>query len=184
MDLKRTETLEFLIEDGECEQAYRLTFGACSGYQKSLFDRYRDRAFGLVADEYAPVEREEASAEGEEAKPVVALSSRLRYFETRDSLQPFARDMADSKLNAMIFHAAAMVSLRKVEVKAGDDWIIGKLPDFWYDMSTAVEQLSEDLANALTMKTFIVNPPRLFGFVSDGPDEKKDLRMIVPKSVS
>lgn len=175
--LKNTETLEFVIDDGEIEREYRLTFGACNGYQKSLFDRYRERAFGLIADEHpVPVD--------DDKKPGAVLSSRARYAEAIKTLTPFERDAVESKLNAMILHAASLVSLRQVEAKEGDEWQPAKLPDFWYDMSEAVEQLSSDLSDALLVKTFTANPARLFGFLTDSDDEKKMLRLTVPKSES
>ena len=175
--LRKTDTLEFVVDDGDAEVEYRLTFGACNGYQKSLFDRYRERAFGIIADEYAPPAKDGKKAD------VVPLA-RVRYAETVKALSTFERDAAESKLNAMILHAANLASLRKVEAKDGETWTEAKLPEFWYDMSAAVEQISSDLADALLVKTFTVNPPRLFGFLTDNDEEKKMLRLIVPKSVS
>ncbi len=171
--LPTTAELEFVIDDGETEVEYRLTFGACTGYQKSLFDRYRERSFGIIADEFMP------PAEGDK-KPVVV--GRKRYAEMAKALSRFDLDMAETKLNAMIIHAATLASLKKVEVKKDEAWVDGKLPDFWYDMSEAAEKMSPELADALLTRTFMVNPARLFGFLSDTDDEKKDLRLTVPKS--
>lgn len=172
--LKKTETLEFVVDDGEAEVEYRLTFGACNGYQKALFDRYRERAFGIIADEH-PVTYDE-----KEPLP----GSRKRYIDSVKEMSPHEQDMAESKLNAMILHAASLASLKRVEVKSGDEWVDGKLPEFWYNLSEAAEQLSSDLSDALLVRTFMVNPPRLFGFLTDTLAEKKVLRVSAPKSES
>lgn len=176
MEPGKSQEIFLTLEDEGVETEYKITLGECTNYRKGLYERYRQRAFGAMANEYAPL----VTLTDEQKK----LTDFALYFAVRGLLFPLDADLMGAKLDAAVAHAMILVSTYAVEKRVGEGWERAKLPDFWYDPVQAAEVVPDDLQDTLLQEVFALTPPRVFSLVSTDPVEKKGLRLTVRPSRS
>lgn len=172
--MAETQEVTLTIDDGESANEYKIVFGTCTVYRKGMFERYRGRIFGALADEHAELLADEEKGGNEYS----------RYFAVRDKLNKFDADLMSSRADAAAYHSIILVCTVETQRRNGDGWEKANLPDFWYEPLQAIEHLSEEIVDSLLMTNWQINPPRMFGFNPIGDGEKKALRLTVKPSSS
>lgn len=85
----------------------------------------------------------------------------------------------------MTKHAMIAAALKQVEVEDDEAWTETRLPDAWYDAERFAREVPAGVTEALIEGVITAgNPPRLFGYIPAGDDEKKVLRLTVTPSAS
>lgn len=154
---QKNEPILLIADDGENEQEYRLTFGTMSAFDEAKFKTKRGRALTHLSEEYGD------------------------YAERDED----AKDESLALLDIMVKHAAILSSLRKVEVKDGDEWQEAKLPEQWYSMTEFPRNAPAIVLDSLFDAVLAAgNPMQLFSFLPTSEDEKKMIRLSVSKSES
>lgn len=94
-----------------------------------------------------------------------------------------ANEEANAINSLMYMYAIIMSSLKQVEQRQGEEWIVAKLPDAWYNAESFAKEVPAGLTDTLLDAVFDAgNSPRLFSLLPGADDEKKVLRLTVKPS--
>lgn len=157
------EYAEIVIDDGEREALYRLTFKTMTALDEAMFNRRRTECLNRLSEVYG------------------------EYSEADDE----TKFMADTLFTLMVKHAGAMASLKSIEVQ--DDkgaWESASVPDEWRDTFEFAQNAPAGIIDYLFRSALMAgNTLRVYGFnvvADDDAGEKKAFRLNVnaPKSES
>lgn len=113
------------------------------------------------------------------------LSKIRAYLTDTYGAEWLANEEANAINSLMYMHAIIMSSLKLVEQRQGEEWIVAKLPDAWYDAERFAKEVPAGLTDTLLDAVFDAgNSPRLFSLLPNGDEEKKVLRLTVKPSAS
>lgn len=175
-ELKSTIDVNVALVEDDIETEYKLTIGECSNYRKAVFDRYRARIYGTVADEFAK--------NVELPKDEKINNEFLRYFAVKKLLNPFDSELIDTIVSVAIDHAIVVTAVHETRKREGDAWVMAQMPAFWYDPMEAIKIIPTETIRDLVTEVLKVVPVRVFGFVPADDEQKKRLRLTVKPSAS
>ena len=175
-ELQKSVDVTVVLAEDDNETEYKLTMGECSTYRKAIFDRYRYRIYGAVADDFAK--------NVELPKDEKFDNDILRYFAVKKLLNPFDNELIDTIVAVALDHAIVLASVHETRKRDGEAWVMSQMPAWWYDPVKAIELIPSETIKVLATEALKVTPVRVFGFIPADDEQKKRPRLTVKPSAN